>query len=138
MKYLRRTTAIAAALSCFAFAANAQNNDQSGETASNTQAGAQASYCDKPWSKVDGNSDGTVSKQEASTAIENQFGQIDSDGNGEITKVEWITCMGSIDQQAAAEADRDKQNFAEADTDKDTKINREEFRKKRRAGFPGH
>mgnify|MGYP003634015007 CR=1 FL=1 len=117
MNYLLRTTAIVAVLGGFGMAAHAQQTDA-----------MDANYCDKPWAQVDGNSDGFVSESEASSAIENQFGQIDLDGNGEITKTEWVDCMSKMRGQTTAEADRSDQNFAEADVNQDEQIDRDEFR----------
>lgn len=56
MKHLFTTTSVVAAMGCFTL--GAQAHDTSGQDA-NMQ---QASYCDKPWTQVDGNSDGFVSE----------------------------------------------------------------------------
>ena len=126
MKHLLRTTAIVAVMGCFNIAAQAQSDGQATETT--TAAMNKASYCDKPWHEVDGNEDGFVSQTEASASIDNQFSQIDLDGNGEITKTEWVDCLSKMRNQTAAEADRSEDNFAEADTNNDQQIARDEFR----------
>ena len=128
MKHLLTTTALAAAMGCLSLAAQAQENNAEAADMQNGTMQQQASYCDKPWTQVDGNSDGYVSQAEASSAIENEFGQIDSDDNGWISQAEWNQCMNKVSGQTA-EADRNEQNFAEADTDKDRQISRDEFRR---------
>ncbi|WP_417427049.1 hypothetical protein [Hoeflea sp.] len=134
MNHLLRTTAIVAVMGCFSIAAQAQQSD--GEAAgADTGTMNETSYCDKPWAKVDGNADGFVSKAEASASVENQFGQIDIDGNGELTKTEWVDCLSKMRDQTAAEADRNEDNFAEADTNKDQQIGRDEFRKGSQKAF---
>ncbi len=101
MNHLLRTTAIVAVMGCFSIAAQAQQSD--GEAAgADTGTMNETSYCDKPWEKVDGNADGFVSKAEASASVENQFGQIDLDGNGELTKTEWVDCLSKMRDQTVA------------------------------------
>jgi len=112
MKRLFKTAGTVALLSCVSFAVQAQDAD----------------YCNQPWAQVDGNSDGMISKAEASASVENQFGQIDTNGDGEVSKTEYTDCMSRVSGQAAAEADRNEQNFAETDIDQDSKIDRNEFR----------
>ena len=121
MKHLFTTTAIVAAMGCFTLGAQAQDSSQNVQT-------QQASYCDKPWTQVDGNSDGFISETEASAAVDNEFGQIDSDGDGLISQAEWTGCMDRVSGQTA-EADRSENNFAEADTNQDQQISRDEFRR---------
>ena len=126
MKHLLRTTALVAIMGCFGFAAQAQSDGEAAGTETNAM--NQASYCDKPWAQVDGNEDGFVSNAEASAAIDDHFAQIDLDGNGEITKTEWVDCLSKMRDRTAAEADRSDDNFAEADTNEDQQITRNEFR----------
>ena len=122
MRHLLRTTAILLATGGFALTAQAQDTSEPQLTAGSP------SYCDMPWVQVDGNSDGFVSQEEATGAIDTQFGAIDADGNGEITKTEYVDCKTRTGGQAAAESSRDEQNFAEADANKDSGIDRNEFR----------
>ncbi len=124
MNNLLRKTALAAAVSGLAFAAHAQ--DTTNPTAS--AAPDAPAYCDTPWHSIDGNDDGFVSKSEATGMMETRFGELDADGNGEITKTEYVDCMTRTGGQTAAEADRNEQNFAEADANADGELDREEFR----------
>lgn len=138
MKHLFRTTAIAFALGGIALGAHAQQGEKGHMSAGNqTGSGMQASYCEEPWAQVDGNSDGFVSREEAGSAMENRFGEIDADGNGEITKTEWVDCLSSMRGRTAAEADRNEQNFADADSDQDGRLGRDEFREGAQQAFEG-
>ena len=129
MRLLFRTTAILLATGGFALTAQAQDSSEPQLTAGSP------SYCDMPWVQVDGNSDGFVSQEEATGAIDTQFGAIDADGNGEITKTEYVDCKTRTGGQAAAESSRDEQNFAEADANKDSGIDRNEFRDQARQAY---
>ena len=129
MRHLLRTTAILLATGGFALTAQAQDTSEPQLTAGSP------SYCDMPWVQVDGNSDGFVSQEEATGAIDTQFGAIDADGNGEITKTEYVDCKTRTGGQAAAESSRDEQNFAEADANKDSGIDRNEFRDQARQAY---
>ena len=129
MRHLLRTTAILLATGGFALTAQAQDSSEPQLTAGSP------SYCDMPWVQVDENSDGFVSQEEATGAVDSQFGAIDADGNGEITKTEYVDCKTRTGGQAAAESSRDEQNFAEADANKDSGIDRNEFRDQARQAY---
>jgi len=136
MKTLVRTTAIALAMGGLAFGAAAQETtDQT--SASNAQAGQQmqASFCERPWATIDGNDDGFVAPNEASGAIDTHFSQIDANGNGEITKTEYVDCLSRMSGQTAAESDRDEQSFSSLDLNGDNQVNLEEFRDSAQKAF---
>lgn len=132
MRHLLHTTAIAAAFAAFTFGAQAQ---ESNDAESAVQSASAPSYCDTRWSSVDGNEDGFVSRDEATGAMDDQFSAIDADGNGEITKTEYVDCMTRTGDQASAEADRTEDAFASVDTDGDDQISREEFRDAAKQAF---
>ncbi len=122
---------MALATGAFAFAAHAQDNANSNQQ----QTASAPSYCDTQWIKVDGNEDGFVSREEASNAVSSQFGQIDLDGNGQITKTEWVDCMTRTQGQQSAKTDRSAENFAQADADQDKSMTRDEFRNASQQAF---
>lgn len=125
---LLRTTAMSVALVALAGTAGAQSD--SGGNSANTadQTAASQTVCNTPWANVDGNEDGFVSRDEASGAVDRQFGQLDADGNDEITKTEWVDCLSSNRDSASAETDRSEENFAEADANRDQGIDPSEYR----------
>lgn len=127
MTVLSRTTALTAVLMVLGGAASAQTADNA---VSQGSGGAQSTptVCDQPWIKVDGNEDGFVNRDEASQAIDQQFGQIDTDGNDEITKTEWVDCLSRNRDQVSAEADRSEENFASVDQNQDGNIDAGEYR----------
>jgi Ca2+-binding EF-hand superfamily protein len=107
--------------------AMAQTNDVQADRG-NQERFASNSYCDSPRASVDGNDDGFIDENEATGAVENRFGQIDQDGNGQITKTEWVDCVSKSRDMSSAESDRSADNFADADTNKDQEIDAAEYR----------
>lgn len=78
MRHLFSTAAVVALTAAAPLAASAQ------ESAEIT--------CPGPFPVVDTNSDGKVTGEEASAALEDEFSRIDADGDGNITAMEWQTC----------------------------------------------
>lgn len=131
MKHLYRTAALALVMGSVGFAAHAQ--DSGGQNAQNSasqsqtaSSGGDANYCDRQWTAVDGNEDGFVTEEEVAGAIEERFNMIDADGNGEITKTEYVDCKASTKVQAAT-AGRDEETFQQADANSDDSLSRQEF-----------
>lgn len=123
MRHLLRTTAIALATGGLAIGAQAQESSDATQTAA-----ADQGFCETAWTKVDADSDGFVSKQEAQGAIDARFGQIDKDGDGNITRVEYVDCVTGTGAPTPAPGERTEANFQETDTNQDDAIDRDEFR----------
>jgi Ca2+-binding EF-hand superfamily protein len=123
MKNLLLTTAMGMAIAITSGGLHAQTTDQ--QSSQNT---ASSFSCDKSWASVDGNEDGFVSREEASGAAEAMFSQLDADGNGEITKTEWVDCRSANRDLSSAETDRSNANFAGVDANEDQQIDPSEFR----------
>lgn len=127
MRRLLTTTAIAASFGVIAVGAQAQTSSDSGST--QETASAPADRCDSEWHLVDEDSDGFVTREEATGVLKDLFTLMDSNRNGEITKTEYVDCIAqtSNDMQTA-EASRDEESFASVDANQDDSIDPEEFR----------
>jgi hypothetical protein len=100
---------------------------QENATTSVEGAGVGAVICDGRFANVDVDGDGFVNREEATRGIEQGFGAIDADGNGEITKTEYVDCKAQSRNQQTAEITRDAESFAAADANKDQGVDRGEY-----------
>jgi Ca2+-binding EF-hand superfamily protein len=122
MKKLLTSSAVVVIFGGMAFGAQAQTS-----TETDTQMSANGSLCEMQWIAVDGNDDAFITREEATGTIEEEFAQIDADGNGEIGKTEYIDCKTQGLDMQSAEATRDEESFAAVDVNQDEGIGREEF-----------
>ena len=134
MKHLCRTTAIALAMGGLAIgtAGAASNNDNANANNSGSQqmvsTNISDAFCQKPWSKIDADDNGYVSKKEAQDAAKTQFKAMDSNGDGKISQQEYNNCMNAFGSEKSAMTDRSADNFKSADANQDKQVDRTEYR----------
>lgn len=122
MTRLLTTTALALATSGFAFAAQAQD------------ANTMSASCDAPWTKVDADGNGTVSKSEAKNHLQASFGMLDADGNGDVTRQEYRNCfVRNADMSEVLK--RKEADFSKMDANGDDEIAMNEYRDQAKEEF---
>ena len=115
MKRLFTTTALALATGGFAFAAQAQDGN------------TMSASCDAPWTKVDADGNGTVSKSEAKNHLQASFSMLDADGNGNVTRQEYRDCfVRNADMSEVLK--REEADFSKMDANGDDEIAMNEYR----------
>lgn len=81
--------------------------------------------CEKPFTKIDADDNGLISKEEADDAIDRSFKQLDIDRDGRVTRAEYSACHEY--SELYAQSQNAFEWFQQADTDQDKSVSMEEM-----------